>query len=263
MSDTPPADNNGKPSDKVADGDTITLRLRLVTGTFHTITVGANASISELMATVHKATGIEPAFQRLVWQGNLLKEDRTLGDYGTCPDATRIRWPHMRAVVPAACSWCSLDASAALRYVTETSIHRAVGCHPCCRAGVAAGIKDGHTIVTPARLPAGASATPPAAAAAPASADASAGTDGKELTLKVRLSTGDMHTIRVAPDAPLSDVMRAIEKPTGIPVDAQRVVWRGRILKEDKTLADYGAPPWWSLLAMGRLYVRVCWHCMH
>lgn len=106
-----------------------------------------------------------------------------------------------------------------------------------------------------------------AMATPPASSDVAV-EDGKDtLVLHVRRTNGDRFDITVPADGSVKDCMLAVAKETSIPVEQQRLVWRGRILAADNTLESYGTlatccyPPAsrCGLLTMCSSYAQACW----
>jgi hypothetical protein len=60
------------------------------------------------------------------------------------------------------------------------------------------------------------------------------------ITLTVKTITGRNHLIRLPAIARVLDLMKKIEEIDGMPVDQQRLLFNGRQLESENTLAFYG-----------------------
>lgn len=61
------------------------------------------------------------------------------------------------------------------------------------------------------------------------------------MNVKCRLSDASTIEATVDKDATVADLKKALSGPANCPPDAQKIVFKGRILKDDDTLVGYGA----------------------
>jgi len=73
----------------------------------------------------------------------------------------------------------------------------------------------------------------------PASSEGTA--PSETLHLHVKRTDGSADDIDVPASATIADVAKLVATVTSIPPEQQRLVWRGRVLKHDKTMSEYGA----------------------
>ncbi|KAI7840525.1 hypothetical protein COHA_005824 [Chlorella ohadii] len=57
--------------------------------------------------------------------------------------------------------------------------------------------------------------------------------------LSIKTLTGKLIPVHLAPDSTVAELKHAIEEEDGITVDQQRIIWAGKQLDNDRTLADY------------------------
>lgn len=68
----------------------------------------------------------------------------------------------------------------------------------------------------------------------------SSGGDGSGLTLSVKMLDSTVHSVTVpSANVLVSDLKRAVSEVAGVPADRQRLIFRGAVLKDEKTLAEY------------------------
>lgn len=60
-----------------------------------------------------------------------------------------------------------------------------------------------------------------------------------EITLNIRQSNGDQFEVNCAADATVLQLKQAAEAGSKLPPDQQRLIFKGRILKDDQTLESY------------------------
>ncbi|XP_057501119.1 ubiquitin domain-containing protein DSK2a-like isoform X2 [Actinidia eriantha] len=63
---------------------------------------------------------------------------------------------------------------------------------------------------------------------------------GEEVTLNIRCSNGSKFTLRTSLEATVEAFKAFLAQNCGVPADQQRLIYKGRILKNDQTLASYG-----------------------
>lgn len=56
----------------------------------------------------------------------------------------------------------------------------------------------------------------------------------------IRTLSGRNHQLYVEPSETILEVKQKLQDHTGMPVDVQRLIFAGRLLEDDRTLADYG-----------------------
>ncbi|TVU04771.1 hypothetical protein EJB05_47905 [Eragrostis curvula] len=81
--------------------------------------------------------------------------------------------------------------------------------------------------------------------------------DDPESTIEINVKTLDsqVHKLRVQKNAPVSVLKEKIVDATGVPLDQQRLIFRGRVLKDDHLLSEYRIL--WALLGHASLDVFV------
>ncbi|XP_052191789.1 ubiquitin domain-containing protein DSK2a-like isoform X2 [Diospyros lotus] len=63
---------------------------------------------------------------------------------------------------------------------------------------------------------------------------------GKEVALNIRCSNGSKFSVRTSLDATIEGFKAVIAQNCDVPADQQRLIYKGRILKDNQTLASYG-----------------------
>ncbi|GJN15564.1 hypothetical protein PR202_gb02486 [Eleusine coracana subsp. coracana] len=65
--------------------------------------------------------------------------------------------------------------------------------------------------------------------------------DDPESTIEINIKTLDsqVHKLRVQKNVPVSVLKEKIVEATGVPLDQQRLIFRGRVLKDDHLLSEY------------------------
>ncbi|WVZ91849.1 hypothetical protein U9M48_037971 [Paspalum notatum var. saurae] len=81
----------------------------------------------------------------------------------------------------------------------------------------------------------------PSQAASSSSSSAANPADDQESTIEINIKTLDsqVHKLRVNKNVPVSVLKEKIVDATGVPLDQQRLIFRGRVLKDDHLLSDY------------------------
>lgn len=59
--------------------------------------------------------------------------------------------------------------------------------------------------------------------------------------LHVKTTSGSKFSFEVALEATVAQCKAALEAPTDVPAALQRLIYKGKVLKDDQTLASYGA----------------------
>lgn len=62
----------------------------------------------------------------------------------------------------------------------------------------------------------------------------------EEVVINIRCSNGTKFTVRTSLDSSISAFKAALAQNCDVPADQQRLIYKGRILKDDQTLASYG-----------------------
>ncbi|XP_060191457.1 ubiquitin domain-containing protein DSK2b-like isoform X1 [Lycium barbarum] len=63
---------------------------------------------------------------------------------------------------------------------------------------------------------------------------------GETVTINVRCSNGSKFTVQVSLDSTVGSFKSILSQPSVIPAEQQRLIYKGRILKDDQTLKSYG-----------------------
>lgn len=62
----------------------------------------------------------------------------------------------------------------------------------------------------------------------------------EEVVINIRCSNGTKFTVRTSLDSSISAFKAALAQNCDVPADQQRLIYKGRILKDDQTLESYG-----------------------
>lgn len=78
--------------------------------------------------------------------------------------------------------------------------------------------------------------------------------DGPESTIEINIKTLDsqVHKLRVDKNAPVSVLKEKVVEATGVPLDQQRLIFRGRVLKDDHLLSEYHLEDGYTLHLVAR-----------
>ncbi|KAL6661914.1 hypothetical protein ACP70R_001298 [Stipagrostis hirtigluma subsp. patula] len=78
--------------------------------------------------------------------------------------------------------------------------------------------------------------------------------DDPESTIEINVKTLDsqVHKLRVGKNAPVSVLKEKILEATGVPLDQQRLIFRGRVLKDDHLLSEYHLEDGYTLHLVAR-----------
>lgn len=71
-------------------------------------------------------------------------------------------------------------------------------------------------------------------------AENNAGGGGETVTINVRCSNGSKFSVQVSLDSTVGSFKSVLSQPSDIPAEQQRLIYKGRILKDDQTLTSYG-----------------------
>ncbi|KAJ8550150.1 hypothetical protein K7X08_033857 [Anisodus acutangulus] len=63
---------------------------------------------------------------------------------------------------------------------------------------------------------------------------------GETVTINVRCSNGSKFSVQVSLDSTVGSFKSILSQPSDIPAEQQRLIYKGRILKDDQTLKSYG-----------------------
>ncbi|KXG25467.1 large proline-rich protein BAG6 isoform X2 [Sorghum bicolor] len=78
--------------------------------------------------------------------------------------------------------------------------------------------------------------------------------DDPESTIEINIKTLDsqVHKLRVEKNAPVSVLKEKVVEATGVPLDQQRLIFRGRVLKDDHLLSEYHLEDGYTLHLVAR-----------
>lgn len=65
-------------------------------------------------------------------------------------------------------------------------------------------------------------------------------TGGGKVAVNIRCSNGSKFSVQISIDATVGSFKDVIAQNCDIPADQQRLIYKGRILKDDQTLTSYG-----------------------
>lgn len=68
--------------------------------------------------------------------------------------------------------------------------------------------------------------------------------DGVKVNVNIRCSNGSKFSVLVNLDSSVGSFKSILAELSEVPVDQQRLIYKGRILKDDQTLKSYGAFFW-------------------
>ena len=60
------------------------------------------------------------------------------------------------------------------------------------------------------------------------------------IKLTIRCPNGSKYQVETEPEHTIAEFKKAIEKETEIPAEEQRVIYKGRVLKDHATVESYG-----------------------
>lgn len=78
---------------------------------------------------------------------------------------------------------------------------------------------------------------------------------GGSVTVHVRCSNGNKFSLAVDLTSTVRDLKMMLVERSEIPADQQRLIYKGRVLKDESSLDSYGAFSFWSLCYWFRLAV--------
>lgn len=64
--------------------------------------------------------------------------------------------------------------------------------------------------------------------------------DGDGVTINIRYSNGSKLSLQIKLDSTVDSFKAVLARNCDIPADQQRLIYKGRILKDDQTLKSYG-----------------------
>lgn len=80
---------------------------------------------------------------------------------------------------------------------------------------------------------------------------------GDEVKVNIRCSNGSKFTVEISLESSVESFKAALAEKCEIPVDQQRLIYKGRILKDDQTLKSYGTS-YHSIFVSIILFVSIC-----
>jgi ubiquilin len=83
---------------------------------------------------------------------------------------------------------------------------------------------------------------------------------GEGVNVNVRCSNGSKFSVQIGLDSTVGSFKDALAQKCDIPSDQQRLIYKGRILKDDQTLQSYGTYPFIRLLSI--LLLFTVYECM-
>lgn len=91
-----------------------------------------------------------------------------------------------------------------------------------------------------------------------AAAEAKTAVDGGgDVTVHVRCSNGSKFSVQIGLESSVGSFKSALAQNCDVPAEQQRLIYKGRILKDDQTLDSYGTVLISFLMVIGFLYVDV------
>lgn len=78
---------------------------------------------------------------------------------------------------------------------------------------------------------------------------------GDEVTVNIRCSNGSKFSVKVSLESTVGSFKSVLAQNCEIPAEQQRLIYKGRILKDDQTLQSYGI---WIDRLIYLLYIYVC-----
>lgn len=61
-----------------------------------------------------------------------------------------------------------------------------------------------------------------------------------EISITAKTTKGQTYSVTISDESTISDLKKALESPSETPADQQRLIYSGHVLKDDKTIKDYG-----------------------
>lgn len=71
-------------------------------------------------------------------------------------------------------------------------------------------------------------------------AESSAGLEAIEVNVNIRCSNGSKFSVKTSLDSTVSEFKAVVAQNCDVPAEQQRLIYKGRILKDDQTLVSYG-----------------------
>lgn len=80
---------------------------------------------------------------------------------------------------------------------------------------------------------------------------------GGDVTVHVRCSSGSKFSVQIGLESSVGSFKSVLAQNCDIPAEQQRLIYKGRILKDDQTLDSYGTVLISFLMVIGFLYIDV------
>lgn len=71
-------------------------------------------------------------------------------------------------------------------------------------------------------------------------AESSAGLAAIEVNVNIRCSNGSKFSVKTSLESTVSEFKGVVAQNCDVPAEQQRLIYKGRILKDDQTLVSYG-----------------------
>ncbi len=63
--------------------------------------------------------------------------------------------------------------------------------------------------------------------------------EGETRRIKTKTMDGKIEEYKISPDMPIPEFKRIVAERSGVPLDRLRLIYRARVLEEDKKISDY------------------------
>lgn len=85
---------------------------------------------------------------------------------------------------------------------------------------------------------------------------------GGGVTVHIRCFNGSKFSVRISLNSTVGSLKSVVAQNCDVAAERQRLIYKGRVLKDDHTLESYGIVNQFSLYTCMCNYVRLCYKCM-